>query len=127
MNKDVRYWYNISKYDIETAQAMFKACRYLYVLFTCQQALEKIIKAFVTLETKKLPPKLHNLLRLAELANLNFDEEEKKFLEKLNYYYLETRYPEYKEKVAAELSKEIAKKYLVKTKEIWNCLEKKLP
>ena len=41
----VAYWVDLSEYDIETAMAMQKTKRYLYVGFMCHQAIEKIFKA----------------------------------------------------------------------------------
>jgi hypothetical protein len=53
MDKDILYWINLSNYDIATAKAMLAGKRYLYVLFTCQQSIEKMLKALVvqTLES----------------------------------------------------------------------------
>lgn len=39
-----REWAERAQYDLDTADAMFKAGRYLYVLFCCQQAVEKVLK-----------------------------------------------------------------------------------
>lgn len=39
----IQYWLDISDYDLETARAMLFSERYLYVVFMCQQAMEKII------------------------------------------------------------------------------------
>ena len=38
------YWFDIAQYDLETAQSMFAAGRWLYVIFMCQQAIEKLCK-----------------------------------------------------------------------------------
>ncbi len=40
-----------------TARALLKSRRYLYVLFMCQQALEKLLKAHVTARTGEFPPR----------------------------------------------------------------------
>ena len=93
MNADVAYWVQLSKYDIDTAKAMLQSRRYLYVLFTCQQAVEKMAKALVVQNTKTFPPKTHDILRLLTLAAIEPDQECTQFLARLNYYYLETRYP----------------------------------
>lgn len=105
---------------------MLEAARYIYVLFMCQQATEKLLKALVVKTTKSFPPRLHNLLRLLELTKLEMGENEKKFLEKLSYYYLEARYPEEKKKISAEINKELAQEYLNKTEEIFKWLASKL-
>lgn len=38
------YWEEIATYDLETAEAMLASGRYLYVVFMCQQAIEKLMK-----------------------------------------------------------------------------------
>ncbi|MDU9050425.1 MAG: HEPN domain-containing protein [Candidatus Electrothrix sp. Rat3] len=45
MTDQVQYWVELSEYDIETAQAMLKSRRYLYVGFMAHQSVEKILKA----------------------------------------------------------------------------------
>ena len=42
----VKYWTNVSDYDLETAEAMYSTGRWLYVGFMCHQTLEKIFKAY---------------------------------------------------------------------------------
>jgi HEPN domain-containing protein len=124
MIEDIKYWLEISQYDLDTAKAMLDARKYLYVLFTCQQSIEKLLKAFVIKATKEFPPKTHNLIKLADIAGMTFSAEEKDFLEKLGYYYIETRYPETKAKMAEGLNKETATNFYAKTKELWNKLQK---
>ncbi len=41
----VEHWLNIAEYDLEPAMAMQNSGRYLYTVFMCQQALEKLLKA----------------------------------------------------------------------------------
>ncbi len=93
MDKDIRYWINLSRYDINTAKAMLTGRRYLYVLFTCQQAIEKMLKALVVQNTGSFPPKIHDLVKLLTIAGIEAPVKKKEFLAKLNHYYLETRYP----------------------------------
>ena len=62
------YWLELCDYDIETAKAMLIAKRYLYVGFMCHQVAEKGMKAIVASITSDIPPKTHDLLRLAEIG-----------------------------------------------------------
>lgn len=74
MEERIIYWLDLSDYDLETAQAMLQTKRYLYVGFMCHQAVEKAFKAVLSSkDCQQLPPKIHNLIRLAEQSNL-FDE-----------------------------------------------------
>jgi len=81
-------------YDLDTARAMFDSGRYLHVLFCCQQAVEKMLKAIIAESTKGLPPRIHQLMRLAEVAGLEVSGERAEFLRELSAYYIQTRYPE---------------------------------
>lgn len=126
MEKDIKYWVNLSEYDIKTANAMFKSRRYLYVLFTCQQAVEKILKALVTKNTKQFPPKTHDLLKLIELSKINIDDTRKEFLSKLSFYYIETRYPQEIAKIAKDINRKTALEYLKNTKALLRWLKLKL-
>ena len=126
MEKDIKYWVDLSEYDIKTANAMFKSRRYLYVLFTCQQSVEKILKALVTKNTKQFPPKTHDLLKLAELSKIDIDEIKKEFLSKLSFYYIETRYPQDIAKISKEINRKMALEYLKNTKALLKWLKLKL-
>jgi len=62
---------------------VWKSKRYLYVLFTCQQSVEKMLKALIVKNTKSFPPKIHDLVKLLNLAEIDADKEEKEFLQNL--------------------------------------------
>ncbi len=124
--KDVKSWVDASCYDLETARALLKSRRYLYVLFMCQQAIEKILKACATVKTGEFPPRIHNLTRLSELAALEFSEEERKLLERLSLYYLQSRYPPEIQSLAKKVSKSMAASQLSQTEALWRRLSKQL-
>jgi HEPN domain-containing protein len=117
----ITYWLKIADYDLETAKAMLNSSRYLYVGFMCHQAIEKAFKAVISRDCAEgeFPPKIHDLLKLATRANL-FDvltEEQKDFIDSLNPLNVEARYPEYKDEIAAGLTRENTGIILSKTEE----------
>jgi HEPN domain-containing protein len=61
-------------------------------LFAVHLALEKAVKAHVIRKTGKLPPKIHNLVRLSELAGLDISAEQRKVLSEINEFNIEGRY-----------------------------------
>lgn len=124
--KDVKSWVDASRYDLETAKSLLKSRRYLYVLFMCQQAIEKILKARATVKTQEFPPRIHNLARLGELAALEFSEEERRLLERLSLYYLQSRYPPEIQALAKKVSRLIAVSHLEQTEALWRRLSKQL-
>jgi HEPN domain-containing protein len=125
MEKVVREWLETSDYDLETADAMLKAGRYLYVLFMCQQAVEKLLKAVFVKNKNELPPRVHNLSYLADSINLEVTDSERSLLNELNQFYLESRYPVERARLAGETDGQKAGAYLERTKEIVKCLKEK--
>ena len=122
MNERVKYWLDLADYDIESAKVMLKGGRYLYVGFMCHQTIEKSLKAVIARDCVEgeIPPKIHHLLKLADRAGLfsKMSPEQQSFLKVLNPMNIEARYPEYKERVAAGLSKDICVKILAGTEEM---------
>jgi HEPN domain-containing protein len=57
MNRVFKNWEGTSNYDLRTAEAMYKAGRYLYVVFMCCLAIEKMLKAILSkrILKKRLP------------------------------------------------------------------------
>ncbi len=56
MKKASKRWFEQAEYDLDTALAMLESGRYLYVLFCCQQAIEKGLKAVIVEQTGNFPP-----------------------------------------------------------------------
>jgi len=96
---------------------MFKAGRYLYVLFCCQQAVEKMLKSVIVQRADELPPRIHRLARLAELAGVAVDEKQVDFLLELSAYYIPTRYPEKAADLALDVKQEKARWVLSQSRE----------
>jgi HEPN domain-containing protein len=64
------YWVELSDYDFETAEAMLKSGRYLYVGFMAHQSVEKILKACYVKGNDKPAPFSHSLSYLAKKADI---------------------------------------------------------
>ncbi len=102
---------------------MSKAGRYLYVLFCCQQAVEKMLKAAIVQRTSKLPPRIHQLARLAELAGVAVDDKQADFLRELGGYYIPTRYPEEVADLALDAKAAKAREVLSQSREFLQWLK----
>lgn len=94
MNRQVKNWLDSASYDLETAQQMYESGRYIYAIFFCHLALEKILKAKVQEVTGRFPPKTHSLRYLLTLSDLVPPDEIVQFLSKLSDVSVPTRYPE---------------------------------
>ena len=124
--QDILEWVKLSDYDIETARAMQRAGKYLYVLFCCQQAVEKRLKAVVVNVTEEFPPRTHDLIRLMELAKISLTAKQQIFLGKLTTYYIETRYPEEVKELNKKVNRILASAYLKGSEEVIKCIDQSL-
>jgi len=116
MSRAANNWFEIASYDLETAEAMQKERRYLYVIFFCQQAVEKMMKGKYTEKTGEVAPKIHDLRRLSEIATLNITEKYMQFLDQLTYLYIDVRYPMDLSESLTTITEDVAKNYLNQTK-----------
>lgn len=123
MNTEAERWKERAKYDLDTAEAMFSSRRYQYVLFCCQQAVEKMLKSIIADRTSSLPPRVHQLMRLAEVASIKVPDERAGFLRELSVYYIESRYPEEQSQITGQVGQEMAKEVLRQTEETIQWLE----
>ncbi len=57
-------------------------------------ALEKILKAHICRSINDVAPRLHNLVRLAELSGVVFEQKQMDLLADMNPFNIEGRYPE---------------------------------
>ncbi len=111
-------WFKLALYDLETARVMFETGRYRYVPFMCQQAIEKVLKGIIS--ENLTPPRIHNLVRLSKLAEINFTSDEIKKLDILSDLYMKVRYPD-----LINVSKERAKELLNFSEQVCQRLLKK--
>ena len=108
-------WAEQGRYDLDTAQAMMQSGRYVYVLFCCQQAVEKMLKGVIAKLTQEMPPRIHNLMQLAKRAGLEPDAEQSLLMRELSEYYIQSRYPEEIDPLSSSLGHEIAHQTLQRT------------
>lgn len=80
--------------------------------------LEKALKALVTEESRKLPPRTHNLIDLARRANVVLSQEQQEFLGKLNNTSVAVRYPDDLSAMVSQYPATVVRDYLKRTREI---------
>jgi len=102
VQKQIEYWRVSGDEDFAAAESLLEKGHFRHCLFFAHLALEKMLKAYVVRQTRDIPPRIHNLIRLAEIASLKLDTEQEQFLRKFNLYQLEGRYPD-SEQVSVDL------------------------
>ena len=120
------YWLESAEYDLTTAKAMLDSGRWLYVVFMCQQAIEKNIKGLYILYLDDNVPRTHNIGKLfyffEEQISKDVPEDYYQFFDRLTSFYLQGRYTEYKQKVSALVNKQEAEIIYSQTKEVFQWL-----
>lgn len=123
----IDYWLSTSNEDLETAFSLFASGKFVWALFIAHLAMEKLLKAFWVRDNKEnVPPRTHDLNKIAKNTSLNFTDKEKEFLAVITSFNLEVRYPDYKRKFNKICTKDFADKYLKEIKEIFECTLKKM-
>jgi len=127
-DKTLNNWISLAEYDLKTSKAMLDSGRYLYVAFTAQQSIEKLLKAYYLKFKNETLPYIHNLLRLIEYTELEeeLSSDQKEFLTELNLYYIEARYTEDIVELSNMTNKEKAYKIFNNTMEFFEWLSQKI-
>jgi HEPN domain-containing protein len=128
MNEKVKYWTELSEYDIKTAEAMLQSQRYLYVGFIAHQAIEKILKVYFVSVKEETAPFSHSLSFLAKQSDIykSFSEEHKDFIDLLEPMNIEARYPTHKKQLMESLTGKRCTEILHNAQELQEWIMKKL-
>ena len=123
----IKYWLDSAEHDLDAAATLLAAGKYDWSLFIGHLVLEKVIKAmFVLNNDNRIPPKVHNLVKLAGLSKIELDEKKKLYLDRVNDFNLEVRYPEYKNEFYKTCTKEFTEENLQKIKELYKWIKSQL-
>ena len=118
IQKNIKYWLQSAEIDLQTAENIFSTGRdFHFCLFVAHLVLEKTLKALVVKVTNDHPPKIHNLSHLAELADLDLTTDQVNFLQEVNQFSIQTRYPDEQFEFYKRCNEEFAEKYLNKIKD----------
>jgi HEPN domain-containing protein len=97
--------------------------RWLYVVFMCQQAIEKLATGLYVLYVDDNIPRIHNIRAIVEKfeGRLSSDvpDDTYSFLDTLSSYYLNNRYPDYMDNLSVQVKEAEAKETLERTKEVF--------
>jgi HEPN domain-containing protein len=118
----VNYWATTADHDFSTIGILFKAGKYAESLFFGHLVLEKILKALVVAKTEEQAPKIHDLIRLTEIAKTVLNKSEIKLLNKANSFNLRARYPDYKFSFYKLATKKYTQRYIKEIESLYKKL-----
>lgn len=94
MQPEAEVWFKLAEDDYKNARLMWVNRRYGATVFFCQQATEKIAKAYIVEQKKIAPPKTHRIEVLLGEAKLNLNEIDSPDVTELSKAYIRVRYPD---------------------------------
>ena len=94
IERQIAHWRGGAEEDLAVGRELIANRRPRHGLFFVHLALEKALKAIVCRVTGETPPKIHNLVRLSELAQICSSQDQMDLLADMNVFNLEGRYPE---------------------------------
>jgi HEPN domain-containing protein len=124
VEKHVNYWREGAMKAYRSVPHSLECGFVTEALFWTHLAVEKALKAHVTKATCAVPPRTHNLIRLAARAGIELDDAQKTLCEVLTRYQGMGRYPDVEYEAEPELA---AARELIQQSEImWQWLLKQL-
>ncbi|MDR0904345.1 MAG: HEPN domain-containing protein [Ruminococcus sp.] len=125
MKDHTSVWLKMADESLIDAKALIKSNRFLFTGYACNLAVEKALKANYSAVTGEIPPRTHDLIKLAKTGNVydSFSSEQIEFIDKITPLQIEGRYTEYKEEVNSTLNKKTCQK-LIKDTEAFICFLK---
>jgi len=80
--------------------------------------IEKLLKALYVKNIDDNPPRIHDLLRIAERARIETTDEQKDILDIITAFNINTRYPDYKQSFYNKCDYDFTTAQIIKIKEL---------
>lgn len=98
------YWIESAENDYKTMKVLYENKQYSWSLFIGHLVVEKLLKGLYAKKYKDnpYPPKIHDLLRLAEKVQLNLTEDQEEKLDTITRFNINVRYEDYKREFYAK-------------------------
>ena len=121
----MHYWIESSNEDYSTMMYMKAGKKNTWCLFMGQMVIEKLLKALYAKNNISEPyaPKSHDLLYLAQKINLQVTETQKRNLNEITRFNLNTRYDDYKKDFYNKCTDEYTEEQISKIEEVKQWLE----
>ncbi len=112
--------------DLDTAEKLFQSKKFHHCLFFVHLALEKILKALVVSKKNDVAPPIHDLVRIAQKAEIPLNDEIISNLTEISTFNIAARYDDYKFQFYKKATEEYSKKWLSIGKQVYQQLHQLL-
>ncbi|MBU4486979.1 MAG: HEPN domain-containing protein [Candidatus Delongbacteria bacterium] len=113
----VNHWVKSAEQDYTAMEHLFEKKDYSWSLFVGHLVIEKLLKAYFIKVKNEQPPLIHNLLRIAEKADLKLTESQMDDLTVITSFNIEARYEDYKTEFYKKCTPNYSKKWFKKINE----------
>lgn len=125
MRPEAQLWWDQAQADLDSAEAILDVGKYYVSVFLAQQAVEKGLKALYLERVHEMPPRTHNINRMA--AELDVPEKYLDGIRNLSTEYITTRYPDAAYGLPAEIyDEDIASDHVRLAKEVITWIKNRL-
>lgn len=122
MKDATQNWLTLSEKEFKLAELSLKGDEPIGVIYHLHAAVEKALKAIYE-ETKGIPPKIHNLRKLAiECYGSQMKSQEEKLFNLLDKAFIDSRYPKNIKQFENEYNINSCKGLIQETKGLIKCL-----
>ncbi|MBS1491671.1 MAG: HEPN domain-containing protein [Bacteroidetes bacterium] len=123
----IDFWKKDAERNWETASFLMSGRQFVMALFMFHLTIEKLLKAhWVKDNTDNFPPRSHDLQYLHNQTDLDLPADDYIYLAVVNQWNIDTRYPDYKEKIYSIASEAFVKTHQEKINSLRLCLLEKL-
>jgi len=121
-------WLRMCDNDVKTTKINLEGEQYMWVSFHCHLIVEKALKAVIAEITDEMPPRIHNLKKLAEIALLYDDlsDTQRDLLKNLTPMNIDGRYEEYDDNFEEVLTPQECATLLAETEDFLCMIKNKL-
>ncbi len=117
-DEQLKFWIESAQSSRNTAEDLYRTKHYDACLFFGHLMVEKIIKAKIVSQNQEIPYS-HNLLKLADVANITLDDDQKDILNEITTFNIEARYDDYKRSFYYKADEPYAKKWFAACEKIY--------
>jgi HEPN domain-containing protein len=110
----IQFWVESSDKDFKTMRHLYDSEDYMWSLFMGHLVIEKLLKAYYILKVDENYPMLHNLLRIAEKAGLELNDDQQTLFSTVTGFNLNARYDDYKQSFYQKCTPEFSAMWIEK-------------
>ena len=116
-------WLAYAERDLDAAGVMCDAGRWYYVVYMCQQSVEKLVKGLYALYVDENVPRVHNIKTLFDCfedrLTVPVPAQYPQLFKRLSAHYVSDRYPDFSFKAGEQIGEEEAVGVYKETKEVF--------